>query len=271
MTKRLCCQSVAESINSAGSEWSQTSFSCFVIWWARPHFYQLSSQYKWRACVFVALHHCIVSAYRSTVWMCVCMFIFVCEPIIIPLVLHLPYAWLPSNLLCKSGWHTHKHTHSSFLLWPPPFCHFHPVSLFFLSHPWSRLQLNHFFFFSTPLYSTMRKFKSLKGDCIILCTKNVLQCACMYISVCICISQCACICNIVEECVCLNSLSLSFLFVSRLFHLKRQNCIAQLPRLYTKPNRNRKINQLSTLSPVNYVPIQLKCNYDYASVANLII
>lgn len=48
---------------------------------------------------------------------CVCPSLFLCvyEPIIIPLVLHLPYARLPSILLCTvcqgDTPHTHKHTH----------------------------------------------------------------------------------------------------------------------------------------------------------------
>lgn len=192
MTKRLCCQSVAECINSAGYKWSQTSFSCFVIWCARPHFYQLSSQYKWRIYVFAALHRFLVSAYSSTVCMCVCMFIFVCEPIIIPLVLHLPYAWLLSNLLCMSGWQTHT-------LFIPLMTYLFvslPPSLPFLSYASYHLVLNRTFSFHfsifhyfppSPLKIThslsVKKsgcvlYRTLKEDYTVLCTKTVLLCVC---------------------------------------------------------------------------------------------
>lgn len=163
---------------------------------------------------------------------CVCPSLFLCvyEPIIIPLVLHLPYARLPSILLCTvcqgDTPHTHKHTHllkvciASSFFWlhhPRPLLPFsftsHVSSLFsqlssFLSRLTLLLSLRLPFISPPPPFSlekkknilspsgkksgcirVMRKFKSLKEDCTVACTKLIFSqckrvCSCVRVYVC---------------------------------------------------------------------------------------
>lgn len=166
---------------------------------------------------------------------CVCpsLFLSVYEPIIIPLVLHLPYAWLPSNLLCTvcqgDTPHTHKHTHllkvciASSFFWlhhPRPLLPFsftsHVSSLFSLSFSTLLVSVQAYSlaFLPSPLYlppspfltgkkknilspsgkksgciRVMRKFKSLKEDCTVACTKLIFSqcervCSCVRVYVC---------------------------------------------------------------------------------------
>lgn len=212
-----------------------------------------------------------MSQSHNSLCVCVCvfpsLFLSVHEPIIIPLVLHLPYAWLPSNLLCTvcQGDTPHTQTHTlpqsvyRFLFFwgvlhprPPPPLAFtsHVSSLFSLSFPALLCSVPAYSlaFLPSPLYlplshwkkkkkknilspsgkksgciRVMRKFKSLKEDCTVACTKLIFSqcervCSCVHVSVCGVFCLYACINTFsFEECVSIFAF-MCFALVSQLFH-----------------------------------------------------